>query len=144
MEQIGSPGSGIRSLLNQQSSLRSRTNISGIRAAPQHRLGSLDNHSYLPADIPTYYKRLRDNGYYAGCAGKFDLAKPHHYNRLNGDRPCCFSWGFTHPVECEGKMHAGSRPEPFGPYTNYLNKKGLLKDFYADYQKRKKERVLPG
>ena len=37
------------------------------------RTGALDNQSYLPASITTYYQRLRDHGYRVGCVGKLDL-----------------------------------------------------------------------
>ncbi|MHC4917604.1 MAG: sulfatase-like hydrolase/transferase, partial [Planctomycetota bacterium] len=80
------------------------------------RLGSLDNRSYLPRSTTTYYQRLRDAGYRVGCVGKLDLAKPDKYNGRFGDRPCVYGWGFTHPEEVEGKMHAGQNPEPQGPY----------------------------
>ena len=30
------------------------------------RLGSLDNSSYLPRSVPTYYQRFRDHGYRVG------------------------------------------------------------------------------
>lgn len=103
-----------------------------------HRIGSLDNSSFLPAGERTYYQRVRDQEYYVGCSGKLDLAKPDSYNGVNGDRPCTFGFGFTHPIEVEGKMHAGSRPEPFGPYSSYLQSKGLLKTFHEDYQARSK------
>ncbi len=105
---------------------------SGLRP---HRMGSLDNRSFLPARTPTCYQRLRDHGYYVGCVGKLDLGKPDSYNG-HGDRPSCYTWGFTHPVECEGKCHAGSRSEPIGPYTRYLAQKGLLEALHADYRKR--------
>lgn len=101
-----------------------------------HRVGALDNQAFLPAGERTYYQRVRDQEYYVGCSGKLDLAKPDHYNGLDGDRPCNFGFGFTHPIEVEGKMHAGSRPEPFGPYSSYLHGKGLLKAFYDDYRAR--------
>ena len=100
------------------------------------RLGSVDNASYLPRSAVTYYQRLRDHGYRVGCVGKLDLAKPDHYNGRHGDRPCVYGWGFTHPEECEGKMHAGSSPTPLGPYTYMLEERGLLADFHADYQAR--------
>ncbi len=100
------------------------------------RLGSVDNSSFLPRSVQTYYQRLRDHGYRVGCIGKLDLAKPDHYNGRYGDRPCVFGWGFTHPEECEGKMHAGSSPTPIGPYTYYLQEQGLLQAFYEDYRKR--------
>ena len=101
------------------------------------RLGSLDNGSYLPRRVTTYYQRLRDHGYRVGCVGKLDLAKPDQYNGRYGDRPCAYGWGFTHPEECEGKMHAGLSPTPIGPYTYWLEEQGLLKAFHEDYQARR-------
>lgn len=100
------------------------------------RVGSLDNRSFLPRSATTYYQRLRDHGYRVGCIGKLDLAKPDNYNGRYGDRPCVFGWGFTHPEECEGKMHAGSSKTPIGPYTHYLQERGLLEDFHDDYRAR--------
>ncbi|MFW5828638.1 MAG: sulfatase [Planctomycetota bacterium] len=106
---------------------------SGLRP---HRLGSMDNGSFLPAGTPTYYQQLRDHGYRVGCVGKLDLAKPDHFNGLHGDRPCTYAWGFTDPHECEGKMHAGQHAEAVGPYTRYLAEKGLLERFHQDYRDR--------
>lgn len=104
------------------------------------RLGALGNDAYLPRSTRTYYQRLRDEGYRVGCVGKLDLAKPDPYNGRFGDRPCSFGWGFTHPCECEGKMHAGqgfSHPKgPLGPYNFYLKQKGLLQKFCQDYDAR--------
>jgi len=79
---------------------------------------------------------LRDYGYRVGCVGKLDLAKPDPYNGRYGDRPCVFGWGFTHPEECEGKMHAGAAATPRGPYTHYLQERGLLDKFHQDYRER--------
>lgn len=106
---------------------------SGIQPS---RLGSLANGSFLPASVPTYYQQLRNYGYRVGCVGKLDLAKPDGYNGRYGDRPRAYSWGFTHPEECEGKMHAGRSPTPIGPYTHYLQEKGLLEKFHQDYRNR--------
>ena len=106
---------------------------SGLQPA---RIGAVDNGSFLPNTVPTYYQQLRDHGYRVGCVGKLDLAKPDGYNGRYGDRPRTYTWGFTHPEECEGKMHAGSRPTPIGPYTHYLQQKGQLKAFHEDYRKR--------
>jgi len=100
------------------------------------RLGALDNSSYLPLNISTYYQRLRDYKYRVGCVGKLDLAKPDPYNGRFGDRPRIYGWGFTHPEECEGKQHAGSSPTPQGPYGYYLQERGLLQKLYDDYRKR--------
>ena len=103
-----------------------------------YRIGALDNNCFLPRQLPTYYQRLRDNGYRVGCVGKLDLAKPDGYNGRYGDRPHAFRWGFTHPEEVEGKMHAGlGDPEhPHGPYTHYLKDRGRLKVFCDDYRAR--------
>ncbi len=100
------------------------------------RMGCVDNSGYLPRSAVTYYQRLRDADYRVGCVGKLDLAKSDHYNGRYGDRPSAFRWGFTHPEECEGKMHAGSSPTPIGPYTHDLQERGLLQAFYEDYRRR--------
>lgn len=100
------------------------------------RLGSLGNDSYLPPFAVTYYQRLRDAGYRVGCVGKLDLAKPDTYNGRHGDRPRVYGWGFTHPVECEGKMHAGRHDTPQGPYGFWLEEQGLYQTFRADYKTR--------
>ena len=100
------------------------------------RLGCLDNNCYLPRHVTPYYARLRHAGYRVGCVGKLDLAKPDPYNGRRGDRPRVFGWGFTHPVECEGKMHAGMADEPRGPYGFWLEEQGLFEGFRADYAAR--------
>ena len=110
-------------LHSQCPSLCPITNCTCIRTATLST-GAVDNGSFLPATVPTYYQQLRDHGYRVGCVGKLDLAKPDGYNGRYGDRPRTYSWGFTHPEECEGKMHAGSSPTPIGPYTHYLQEKG--------------------
>ncbi|WP_167577414.1 sulfatase [Ammoniphilus sp. YIM 78166] len=102
------------------------------------RLGALTNASYLPPHVPTFYQRFRDNGYRVGVVGKLDLAKPDPYNGRYGDRPRVYQWGFTHPEEVEGKMHAGLFPTPQGPYGFYLQDKGLYDAFYEDYQQRRR------
>ena len=111
---------------------------------PRHA-GALMNNAYMPLHAPTYYQRLRDHGYHVGAFGKFDLAKPDPYNGRHGDRPANYAWGFTHPLECEGKMHAGSRrggETPLGPYQAHLQERGLLEAFRQDYEARK-ERGWP-
>jgi choline-sulfatase len=100
------------------------------------RLGALDNAAYLPNSTTTYYQRLRGHGYRVGCVGKLDLAKPDGYNGRYGDRPSVYAWGFTHPEECEGKMHAGRSPTPQGPYGFYLQERGLYQAFHEDYDAR--------
>ena len=67
-----------------------------------------------------------------GCVGKLDLAKPDPYNGRYGDRPRTFAWGFTHPCECEGKMHAGQgfrHPKgPLGPSTSTYRRKAFFRN----------------
>ena len=110
----------------------------GLAAGMQpSRLGSLDNSSFLPRSATTFYERFRDHGYRVGCVGKLDLAKPDSYNGRYGDRPCAYGFGFTHPEECEGKMHAGGKPTPQGPYTFRLEERGLLQAFHEDYNARR-------
>ena len=100
------------------------------------RLGALDNNSYLPRRIPTYYQRLRDHGYRVASAGKLDLAKPDPYNGREGKRACNYQWGFTDPCEIEGKMHASHAGGPWGPYGFMLESQGELNRFTTDYQER--------
>jgi arylsulfatase len=109
---------------------------SGLQPA---RLGALDNQGYLPQSVPTFYQLFRDHDYRVGCVGKLDLLKQDRYNGRHGDRPCVYGWGFTHPEECEGKMHAGSSPTPIGPYTYYLEERGMLQRFYEDYRSRSRQ-----
>lgn len=104
-----------------------------------HRMGALDNHAFLPHSRPTYYQRLRDHGYLVGCTGKLDLGKPLGQNGSEGRRPLTYSWGFTHPLECEGKLHAGRGDPPNGPYTHWLERENpeFYARFIADYRRRR-------
>ncbi|MEM7142097.1 MAG: sulfatase-like hydrolase/transferase [Actinomycetota bacterium] len=102
-----------------------------------HRLGVFTNGDVLPDATPTYYQALRDAGYRVGCVGKLDLNKPEKQNGPTGDRPETYRWGFTDPVEVEGKMHAAmGRGEPLGPYGWWLREQGLFDGFVADYHTR--------
>ena len=107
------------------------------------RIGAVNNQSVLRADVPTYYQALRDVGYRVGCAGKLDLNKPDQDNGRRGDRPDLFRWGFTHPVEIEGKFHAGGvfGKRPLGPYGYWLEERGLWEEFSDDYDERMKDMV---
>jgi choline-sulfatase len=103
-----------------------------------HRLGALTNNSYLRVTTPTYYQHLRDNGYWVGCVGKLDLAKPDWECGQRGNLPRTFSWGFTHPVECIGRMDVLMRERrdgvfsPMDPYTYWLDKNGMLDTLHRD------------
>lgn len=106
--------------------------------------GCLANSAFLPRSLPTHYQHFRDGGYRVGCVGKLDLAKSLRHVGYNGDRPDSYRWGFTHPEECEGKMHAGMSREPLGPYTRFLEEQGLLESFHQDYQRRAREGWIRG
>ena len=100
-----------------------------------HRVDALDNEVFLPLTKATYYQQLRDHGYHVGLVGKADLAKPDAYNGRDGNRPRTYAWGFTHPVECEGKAHAGRGDPPNGPYTTWLQREhpDAWRTFIDDY-----------
>lgn len=115
---------------------------SGVRP---ERLGAYGNEASLPAGMTTYYQRLRDHGYQVGVVGKLDLAKSASYNGRDGDRPQVYEWGFTHPLEAEGKMHAGGFEEhrPLGPYGFWLQERGLFERFCQDYDARLSQLFAP-
>ncbi len=108
------------------------------------RLGCLDNHCYLPRQVPTYYQRLRDHGYQVASVGKLDLAKPSPCNGPTGQLPRNFQWGFTDPLEIEGKMHAGRADTPLGPYGYHLESLGLFDHFRDDYARRSQAGWIQG
>ena len=98
------------------------------------RLGTLTNFDVLPDAVPTYYQALRDDGYRVGVVGKLDLNKPDKQNGRKGNRPDTYKWGFTDPVEVEGKMHARGSDDgaPLGPYGWWLREHGLFDEFRDD------------
>lgn len=114
---------------------------SGIRPS---RLGALDNDGVLPPQVPTFYQHFRDHGYRVGCVGKLDLLKGQNFNGREGRRPETYSWGFTDPLEIEGKMHAGRFSTPQGPYGQWLADQGLYEGFLQDYQRREKTGWVKG
>jgi len=117
----------------------------GLRPARCH---VLDNSYSLPLEHWTVYQHFRRYGYRTALFGKLDLHKPQFYNGVYGDLPVLYHLGFTDPLEAEGKQHAGQiimveRPDGtrerllLGPYQRYLESKGLLDRFCADYEFRK-------
>lgn len=113
---------------------------SGMRI---RRTGVLHNRFVYPVNhIPTYYQALRNFGYRVGCAGKVDLHKAVSWFGKNGDIPFMYQLGFTDPFEAEGKQTIRNIQ---GPYTNYLEEKGLYKKLRDDYSMRdKKPRYYSG
>ncbi|MFP4029483.1 MAG: sulfatase [Candidatus Brocadiia bacterium] len=94
--------------------------------------GADENDRFLPPDRTTYYQRLRDVGYRVACSGKLDLAKSDSDNGPDGRRPRLFQWGFTDPMESEGKGHSLGKPYPRGSYGAMLKEKGLYQKYYEE------------
>ncbi len=105
------------------------------------RLGTLTNFDPLPDHVPTYYQALRNAQYRVGAVGKLDLNKPDNQNGRKGNRPDTYKWGFTDPVEAEGKMHARGSQEglPLGPYGWWLHEQGLFETFRNDAVERNQD-----
>ncbi|MFP4106536.1 MAG: sulfatase [Phycisphaerae bacterium] len=101
-----------------------------------HRLGRPGNNTYLPFSARTYYQQMREAGYYVGCSGKLDIAKPDLYCG-NGALPRNYAWGFTHPHEVMGGMDLTQRDDPGCPYSRWLDENGLWETFHNDYRTRK-------
>ena len=108
------------------------------------RLGALNNQAFLPQHITTYYQRLRAANFQVGLVGKLDLAKPDSFIGHRGERPWTYGLGFTHPHETEGKMNAGNVPEGSGPYTHFLQERGLAERFQQDYAERQGQGWIRG
>ena len=100
------------------------------------RLGCRNNHYQLPVEEPTYYQLLRDRGYRVGGIGKFDLAKEDIRMSADGARPVAFGWGFTDPIEYEGKIDASGPESAYGYYTKLLEREGWYAEFRKDYRRR--------
>jgi len=107
------------------------------------RCGVPGNHTNYPLDQPTVYQSLRDAGYRVGAVGKFDLhkdtsdfAKLDWY--LDGSR-CLEEWGFTDGIDNEGKMDGTlsyrAAGKVRGPYTHYLQQRGLLDTYIAEHER---------
>ena len=107
------------------------------------RCGVPIHDAVLPPEQPTFYQALRDSGYRVGIVGKTDLHKRDTYCGVKGDLPSMYHYGFTDPVETEGKMNSawyGTNPDgsiyPMGPYQKYLMDKDpeLMRTLEKDYR----------
>lgn len=106
------------------------------------RCGVPVHDAILPPEQPTFYQALRDSGYRVGIVGKSDLHKRSTYCGSRGDLPCMYQYGFTDPVETEGKINSawfGKSQDgsiyPMGPYQNEILKKNpaMLHTLEKDY-----------
>lgn len=103
------------------------------------RLGATSNaEAFLPISQPNMYRHFRDHGYRVSLVGRHDLAKTGAPASIYGNRPLNFSYGFTEAFEVEGGMAMSGLGEPNGPYGRYLQERGLLEAYCADFRKRAK------
>ncbi len=101
------------------------------------------NREHYPADLPTYYQRLRDAGYRVAGVGKFDLHKDLALPvgeldwGLDGSRSLA-EWGFTEGIDNGGKLDGSnsyrSSGRPRGPYMDYLARQGLADDYEREHR----------
>ncbi len=113
------------------------------------RCGVPVHDAVLPPEQPTYYQALRQAGYRVGIVGKSDLHKADKYCG-NGALPSMYHYGFTDPVETEGKMNSAwyvkneaGEAIPAGLYQRYLNARGperlaALNEDYRSYLREKR------
>ena len=107
-----------------------------------HRMGGQDNDVQVQPNTRTYYGQLRDHGYHVACAGKLDLGKPSGLPGPDGAAPRAYAWGFTQPHETEGDSSLGKHAMPTGPYSHYLDKKGLFQTLHEDIKRRNASGVV--
>jgi len=101
--------------------------------------GVPNNDANYPLSQETYYRKLRDAGYYVGACGKLDLNKASSGQGLDG-RLHLADWGFSDMVNCGGKGDAISGWDksrtPHEPYMLYLQGKGFADEYAADVKER--------
>lgn len=100
--------------------------------------GVVNNSENFPLNASTYYKLLRDSGYFVAGCGKLDLAKKALDWGEDGKR-FLHEWGFSDGINNEGKHDAvqsvakGTK----GPYMAFLRKAGLAEKHLQDIHARK-------
>ena len=89
----------------------------------------LDNNINYDPTFPTFYQKLREDGYSVGSVGKLDLNKANKWwSNTKEWRDTLERLGFTHVIDSEGKGDGvtgyafGDTP---GPYLVALEKAGL-------------------
>jgi arylsulfatase len=101
------------------------------------RCGVRNNAQDYPIDQTTFYKLLRDNGYWVMGCGKFDLHKASPIWGLDG-KNLIKEWGFSDGIDNAGKQDAVSsgRDKPKDPYMAFLERRGLRQAHIEDYRRR--------
>ncbi len=103
------------------------------------RCGVKNNGQDYPASQPTFYKLLRDSGYWVMGCGKFDLHKASPIWGLDG-KNLLTEWGFSDGIDNAGKQDAvaSGQDKPRDPYMAFLERRGLRQAHIEDYKKRSK------
>lgn len=99
------------------------------------------NDFVYPDGLPTFYRRLRDAGYYVLGCGKMDLAKGANWWGPDGQWKLR-TWGFSAGINNAGKWDqirglSFNNGIPPDPYLSFLDSRGLLKMHVKDYQSRR-------
>lgn len=108
------------------------------------RCGVRSNANDYPISQWTFYKQLKDAGYYVMGCGKFDLAKGSNKWGIDGKYRLA-EWGFSDGVNNAGKQDANasiSGTDVIEPYTAFLKERGLLEVYTSDLKKRKNPKVV--
>lgn len=102
------------------------------------RCGVGDNSDDYPLAQTTFYRLLRDAGYYVGGVGKFDLSKGEATWSLDGAYHLD-DWGFSGGCDCAGKPEATNvgATEAKDPYMKYMYDEGMAATHVADMETRK-------
>ncbi|MDH7601076.1 MAG: sulfatase-like hydrolase/transferase [Armatimonadota bacterium] len=101
------------------------------------RCGVKNNDQDYPIDQTTFYKLLRDDGYWVMGCGKFDLHKASPIWGIDG-KNLLTEWGFSDGIDNAGKQDAvaSGRDKPRDPYMAFLERRGLRQLHVEDYRKR--------
>lgn len=101
------------------------------------RCGVRNNGQDYPISQTTFYKLLRDNGYWVMGCGKFDLHKASPIWGIDG-KNLLKEWGFSDGIDNAGKQDAvaSGRDKPRDPYMAFLERRGLRMTHIEDYRKR--------
>lgn len=101
------------------------------------RCGVRNNGQDFPLELPTFYRALRESGYFVAGCGKFDLHKATQDWGLDGKR-LLKEWGFSDGIDNAGKIDAvtSGASEPRDPYMAFLHARGLAAMHVEDFRRR--------
>ena len=107
----------------------------------RRQTGVEGNHHDTDPNRTTIFNRLREHGYWVSTCGKNDLHKGSNDYHDSGWADRLASYGFDAAIDHRGKVNvykaATRRPRGGCPYIHYLEERGLLDEFIADYTRRR-------